>query len=108
MIIVLSEMAYPAGCDDRMRSVVPAVEQFCRAFGGCERFALSFPAGRPGVLLATEIWQTPVLLREHVAVARDAPELKEWHDLLADTKHEVFSAELVDVAQLMGGGGPHD
>jgi quinol monooxygenase YgiN len=108
MIIVLTEMAYPAGSDDRMRSVVPAVEQFCQAFDGCERFALSFPADRPGVLLATEIWQTPVLLREHVGVARDAPELKEWHDLLTGTKHEVFSAEPVDVAQLMAGGDPHD
>jgi hypothetical protein len=65
---------------------------------------LSFPIDRPGVLLATEIWQTPELLREHVGVARDAPELKQWHDLLTDTKHEIFSAELVDVAQLMGGG----
>lgn len=108
MIIVLSEMAYPAESDDRMRSVVPAVEQFCRAFDGCERFALSFPADRPGVLLATEIWQTPQLLREHVGVARDAPELKEWHDLLTDTRHEVFSAEPVDVAQLTGRGEPRD
>lgn len=37
MIIVLSEMTYPAGSDDRMRSVVPAVEQFCQAFNGCEQ-----------------------------------------------------------------------
>ncbi|MFE1961534.1 hypothetical protein [Streptomyces sp. NPDC059479] len=104
---MLSEMAYAAESDDRMRSVVPAVEQFCQAFGGCGRFALSFPTGLPGTLLATEIWQTPQLLREHVRVARDAPELKEWHDLLTDMKHEVFRAELVDVAQLMGGGEPH-
>ena len=63
-----------------------------------KRMVLSFPAGRPGVLVATEIRQTPRLLREHVGVARDAPELKEWHDLLTDTKHEVFSAGFVDVA----------
>ncbi|MDT3446951.1 hypothetical protein [Pseudofrankia sp. BMG5.37] len=72
MIIVLSEMAYPAESDDRMRSIVPAVEQFCQTFHGCERFALSFPADQPGVLVATEIWQTPQLLREHVGVAHDA------------------------------------
>jgi hypothetical protein len=30
MIIVLSEMTYPAASEDRMRSVVPAVEQFCQ------------------------------------------------------------------------------
>jgi quinol monooxygenase YgiN len=59
MLIVLSQMAYPAESVDRMRSAVPAVQQFCRAFDGCERFAPSFPADRPGVLLATEIWQTP-------------------------------------------------
>jgi quinol monooxygenase YgiN len=108
MIIVLSEMAYPAGSGDRMRSVVPAVEQFCQAFDGCERFALSFPAGRPGALLATEIWRNAQLLRQHVGVARDAPELKEWHDLLTGTRREVFSAEPADVARLMSGSEPHD
>jgi hypothetical protein len=38
---------------------VPVVEQFCRTLDGCERFALSFPAERPGVLLATEIRRRP-------------------------------------------------
>jgi hypothetical protein len=30
MIIVLSEMTYPAAPEVRMRSVAPAVEQFCQ------------------------------------------------------------------------------
>ncbi|WP_066943176.1 hypothetical protein [Streptomyces lushanensis] len=59
---------------------MPAVERFCRAFDGCGRFALSFPFHRPGTLLAAVIRQTPQLPREHVRVARDAPELKERHD----------------------------
>ena len=107
MIIVLSEMTYPAASDHRMREVVPSAEQFCRTFDGCERFDLSFPADRPGVLLATELWQSGPLLGAHVRVAHDAPELKEWHDLITDMKHEVYTAESVDVAQLMAASNTH-
>lgn len=66
-----------------------------------------FP-GRPGALLATEIWGDTQVLREHAWTARDAPELKEWHGLLTDTRHEVFSAEPADVARLMSGSEPRD
>jgi hypothetical protein len=49
MIIVLTEMALPGRIrgPDAFRRAGPAVEQFCRALDGCERFALSFPAERP-------------------------------------------------------------
>jgi hypothetical protein len=56
MIVVHVEYRYAAAAEDAMRSLVPDVERFSRGFDGCQSFALSFPVGRSGILLGTEVW----------------------------------------------------
>ena len=107
MIIVLSEMAYPAESDGRMRSVVPTVEQFCQAFDGCERFALSFPAGRVPCS-PPKSGVTPRCCASTPGPPVTRPSSKNAHGLLTDTRHEVFSAEPPTFRDSSSGSEPRD
>jgi quinol monooxygenase YgiN len=103
VIIVLTEISYAPESDAKMRALVAGVEQFCRRFEGCERFALSFPLNRPGTLLSTEIWRDRQTLRAHAGVAHDAPELTSWHELVTRIDASIFAASAVDLAALQTG-----
>jgi quinol monooxygenase YgiN len=103
MIVVLTEMSFYAEWDDAMRALVPDVERFCRQFEGCERFDVSFPANRPGVLLTTEVWRDARTLRAHVAVAHHAPELEGMHAMVTDMRASLFTASPLELAALRGG-----
>jgi quinol monooxygenase YgiN len=101
MIIVLTEMRFAPDADRAMRDLVPDVERFCRHFDGCERFDVSFPTDRPGILFTTETWQDPRALHAHVAVAHNAAELEKWHALVKDMKVSVFHASALELAALL-------
>jgi quinol monooxygenase YgiN len=100
MIVVHVEYSYGAEAEDAMRSLVPGVERFARDFDGCESFALSFPVGRPGILLGAEVWADAASLNAHVAIAHDAPELEPWHRLLTGMDAALFAGEPVTLEQL--------
>jgi quinol monooxygenase YgiN len=100
MILVLTEFTFAPVEDRAMRELVPDVERFCRQFEGCERFDVSFPTNRPGVLFTTEVWRDVRALRAHVAVAHHASELEMWHALVKDMKASVFTASALDLAAL--------
>ena len=57
MIVVLTEMRFAEESDEALRALVPGVERFCRQFEGCERFDISLPPNRPGIVLTTEVWR---------------------------------------------------
>jgi quinol monooxygenase YgiN len=103
MIVVLTEMSFAAGSDEAMRALVPNVERFCRQFEGCERFDVSFPSNRPGMLLTTEVWRDARTLRAHVAVAHHAPELEGLHALVVDMKASLYTASPLELAALQSG-----
>jgi quinol monooxygenase YgiN len=103
VIVVLTEMSYAPESDAAMRAVVPHVERYCRRFDGCERFLLSFPANRSGMLLATEVWRDEQTLRAHLAVAHHASELATWHALVKDMNPLFFSASPLDLSAFLHG-----
>jgi quinol monooxygenase YgiN len=103
MILVLTEISFAAESAESMRAVVPGVERFCRQFEGCERFDVSFPPNRPGVLYTTEVWRDSRTLRAHVAVAHHARELEGLHSLTTDMKASVYTASPVELASLQNG-----
>jgi quinol monooxygenase YgiN len=100
MIVVLTEMSFAAESDEALRALVPDVERFCRQFEGCERFAVSFPPQRPGMIFTTEVWRDTRTLRAHVAVAHHAPELNGLHALVKDVKASLFTASPIELAAL--------
>ncbi len=103
MIVVLTEMSFAAESNEAIRALVPDVERFCHQFDGCERFAVSFPSNRPGVVFTTEVWRDARTLRAHVAVAHHAPELEGWHAVVKDMKASLFSASPLELATLQSG-----
>jgi quinol monooxygenase YgiN len=100
MIVVHVEYRYAPAAEDAMRSLVPDVERFSRGFDGCQSFALSFPVGRSGILLGTEVWADAASLRAHVAVVHDAAELEPWHRLLRGMDASLFAGERVSLEEL--------
>jgi quinol monooxygenase YgiN len=86
-----------------MRALVPDVERFCHQFEGCERFAVSFPPNRPGLLFTTEVWRDARTLRAHVTVTHHAPELEGLHALVKDMKASLFTASPLELAALQSG-----
>jgi quinol monooxygenase YgiN len=100
MIVVLTEMGFAPEADEAIRALVPNVERFCRKFDGCERFAVSFPPDRPGMLFTTEVWRDAKTLRAHVAVAHHAPELEGLHTLVKEMKASLFTASPLELAAL--------
>ena len=103
MILVHVEYRYAPAAEDAMRSLVADVERFSRGFEGCQSFALSFPADRPGVLLGTEVWADAASLRAHVTVAHDAVELEPWHRLLSGMDASLFTGERISLEHLQAG-----
>jgi quinol monooxygenase YgiN len=103
MSVVHVEYRYAPAAEDAMRSLVADVERFSRGFEGCQSFALSFPADRPGVLFGTELWTDAASLRAHVAVAHDAAELEPWHRLLSGIDASLFTGERISLEQLQAG-----
>ena len=103
MIVVLTEMSFAAESDEAMRALVPDVERFCRQFEGCERFDVSLPPNRPGILFTNEVWRDARTLRAHVAVAHDARELRGFHALVRDLKASLFTASPLELAALQSG-----
>jgi quinol monooxygenase YgiN len=101
MIVVLTEMRFAPDADGAMRDLVPDVERFCRHFDGCERFDVSFPADRPGILFTTETWRDARALRAHLAIAHHAAELEKWHALVKDMMASVFRASGLELAELL-------
>jgi quinol monooxygenase YgiN len=100
MIVLLTEMSFAAESAEAMCALVPEVEHFCRKLEGCQRFAVSFPPNRPGVLFTTEVWRDARTLRAHVAVAHHAPELEGFHSLTKDMKASLYTASPLELAAL--------
>jgi quinol monooxygenase YgiN len=100
MIVVHAEYRYVPAAEDAMRSLVADVERYSRGFEGCQSFALSFPVGRPGILLGTEVWTDAASLRAHVTVAHDAVELEPWHRLLSGMRASLFAGERLSLEEL--------
>jgi quinol monooxygenase YgiN len=100
MIVVLTEMSFAEEANGALRALVPGVERFCRQFEGCERFDVSLPPNRSGIVLTTEVWRDASTLRAHVAVAHHARELRGWHALVRDMKASLFAASPLELAAL--------
>jgi quinol monooxygenase YgiN len=100
MIVVLTEMRFAEESNEVLRALVPGVERFCRQFEGCERFDVSLPPSRPGIVLTTEVWRDAPTLRAHVAVAHHARELRGWHALVKDMQASLFTASPLELAAL--------
>ena len=103
MIVVHTEMSFAVESDEAMRALAPDVERFCAQFEGCERFAVSFPAIRRGLLFTTEVWRDARALRAHVAVAHHAPQLERFHTLVKNMKASLFTASPLELAALQSG-----
>ena len=104
MIVVHMEYDYLPERDQEMRSLAADVEGYARGFEGCEHFALSFPADRAGVLLASEVWRDKATLQAHVAVAHDAPQLAAWHALITGMRPSLFTASALALSALQAEG----